>query len=283
MTQSSKAIYIHTVNELIHGYGEDEARQLSKILLNHTLGLSFEEILTDVKIDLDKSVEESLKDLTGQLKSFTPIQYVLGKAHFYGRDFLVDKNVLIPRQETEELIREILVDNNREGLKIIDIGSGSGCIGITLGLELQNAQITALDVDGAALDITKENARQFGLPIRHILDDITVSKALPGKFDIIVSNPPYVTESEKKLMHENVLKHEPWIALFVPDHDPLHFYKQIIALAKKALNPKGKLYFEINEHFGMKMVRLCEAANCSCVRLIQDLNGKDRFIKTMFD
>jgi len=283
MTKSSKAIYVHTVNELIPGYGEDEARQLSKILLHYLLGVSFEEILTDKHVDYDESVNESLVRKTEQLKSFTPIQYVLGKVHFYGRDFNVNPNVLIPRQETEELIREIVVDNNRERLKILDIGSGSGCIGISLGLEFKDAQITALDVRGGALDITKANAHQFDLEVKCILDDILEMQELPDKYDIIVSNPPYVTESEKKLMHKNVLEHEPGSALFVPDEDPLLFYKKIIALSKTALNPKGKLYFEINENFGMEMIRLCESSDCACVKLNQDLNGKDRFVKTMFD
>lgn len=283
MSVSSKTLYVQVVNELIPGYGEEEARQLAKILLQTQLNIPFEKILVDEAFSVD---ERSLKDLdqkVGQLKNFEPIQYVLGVAHFYGRDFYVDKNVLIPRQETEELIKEILIDNTRKGLQILDIGSGSGCIGLTLDLELKETQITLLDVDSKALDISMKNAGQYQLGINYLQEDVLKLDALPGKYDIIVSNPPYVTEKEKRLMHANVLNHEPDKALFVPDDDPLIFYRKIIQLSRPALKPKGRLYFEINESYGLEMIRLCEHSGCSSVRLMQDLNGKDRFIKTVFD
>lgn len=283
MSVSSKALYVQIVNELIPGYGGEEARQLSKILLHTQLNIPFEKILIDEAIDLD---EKSLKDLyqkVGLLKNYEPIQYVLGVAHFYGRDFYVDKNVLIPRQETEELVKEILIDNMREGMHILDIGSGSGCIGLTLGLELNEGQITLLDVDRNALDVSMQNASQYQLDVNCLHEDVLKLDTLPGEYDIIVSNPPYVTEKEKLLMHANVLKHEPEKALFVLDDDPLIFYQKIIELSKASLNPKGRLYFEINENYGMEMIRLCERSGCSSVKLMQDLNGKDRFIKVMFD
>jgi release factor glutamine methyltransferase len=283
MSVSSKALYVQIVNELIPGYGEAEARQLTKILLHTQLNIPFEKILVDETFSVD---EKSLKDLDqkiGQLVNFEPIQYVLGVAHFYGRDFYVDKNVLIPRQETEELVKEILIDNTRKGLQILDIGSGSGCIGLTLGLELNEAQITLLDVDRSAMDVSMKNANQYQLGITYLLEDVLELDALPGKYDIIVSNPPYVTEKEKRLMHKNVLNHEPDKALFVPDDDPLIFYQKIIELSRSSLKPKGRLYFEINENYGMEMIRLCERSGSSSVRLMQDLNGKDRFIKAVFD
>jgi release factor glutamine methyltransferase len=283
MIKSSKALYVLAANELRAQYGEDEARQLSRILLYHLFDLSLEEILMEKVLNIQASELLNLEEKIAQLKSQKPIQYVLGKAHFYGRDFLVNSSVLIPRQETEELVKEILVDNNREGLQILDIGSGSGCMGITLGLELSGATITAIDVSEGALDITKKNADKFGLEIKCFLEDILNLKELPAQCDVIVSNPPYVTHAEKKMMQINVLAHEPELALFVPDNDPLIFYKQIINLSKHALKPKGKLYFEINEKYGMEIIGLCEGAGCSTVKLIQDLNGKDRIIKTMFD
>ncbi len=283
MTVSSKTLYFQVVNDLIPEYGEDEARQLSKILIQNEYGISFEKILIDESVQLANDGPKGLKDKVALLKNFVPIQYVLGKAHFYGRDFTVNSSVLIPRQETEELVREIIIDNKKKNLKILDIGSGSGCIGITLGLEFDNPEITLLDEDGAALDVSKQNAENFGLELNYQLNDVLKLEKLDEKYDIIVSNPPYVTESEKKSISDNVLKHEPFKALFVTDNDPLIFYRKIIQLAKQALSPKGKLYFEINEQFGMEMVKLCESSGCSCVKLIQDLNGKDRFIKTMFD
>ena len=281
--QSSKKIYYQIVNELIPLYGENEARQLTKMLLDDVLGIAFEKIIVDEKIAYTQEIEDQLSQKMDLLKNYNPIQYVLGKAHFYGREFFVNSNVLIPRQETEELINEIVIDNKKSNLSILDIGSGSGCIGVTLGLELENATITSLDIDGGALDVTVRNARQFDLEIDCLLEDILAIDKLPGSYDIIVSNPPYVTELEKKQMQNNVLDHEPHKALFVPDSDPLVFYKKIIRLAKNHLVPKGKLYLEINENFGSEMIELCEKEKCVCVKLIQDINGKDRFIKTMFD
>jgi len=282
MTYSSKALYAQIVNELIPGYGEDESRQLSKILMHHELDISFERILIDQSFEADRSSIESLYSKVELLKSFVPIQYVIGEAHFYGRSFKVDANVLIPRQETEELVREILVDNNRQGLKILDIGAGSGCIGITLGLELNNAGISLLDVNGKALDIAQENAERFDLQTDYLLEDVLALESLPDHYDIIVSNPPYVTEKEKANMNENVLQHEPAGALFVPDDDPLIFYRKILELSKTALQPGGKLYFEINERFGWDIIRICEAVGCTSANLVKDLNGKDRIVKALF-
>jgi release factor glutamine methyltransferase len=140
-----------------------------------------------------------------------------------------------------------------------------------------------MDIDGPALDLTLKNAIKHGININCLLEDILTLDRLPGKYDIIVSNPPYVTYLEQSYMKANVLDHEPHLALFVPDKDPLRFYKKIITLAKKHLKPKGKLYFEINEKFGNRMISLCETHQCSRVRLLQDLNGNDRIIMTMFD
>jgi release factor glutamine methyltransferase len=282
MTYSSKALYAQIVNELIPGYGDDESRQLSKILMHYELDISFERILIDQSFEADRASIESLYSKVELLKSFVPIQYVIGEAHFYGRSFKVDSNVLIPRQETEELVREILIDNNRQGLKILDIGAGSGCIGITLGLELKDASISLLDVNGKTLDIAKENAERFNLHVHCLLEDVLTLESLPGQYDIIVSNPPYVTEKEKAKMHENVLEHEPNGALFVPDNDPLIFYRKILALSKTALLPRGRLYFEINERFGWDIIRICEAVGCTSANLVKDLNGKDRIIKALF-
>lgn len=280
--QSSKKLYLQIVNDLISLYGEEEARQLTKMLLEETGGLSFEKILIDEPIELNVDAEEKLIEQVKMLKQYHPIQYVLGKAHFFGREFMVDENVLIPRQETEELVKEILVDNIRSGLNILDIGGGSGCIGITLGLELDRANVTLLDVDAGTMKVAAENAKLYGLKVSHIVDDVLTMTQLQDKYDIIVSNPPYVTEGEKSKMLNNVLEHEPARALFVPDHDPLLFYRKIIPLAKEYLLKDGKLYFEINEKYGEEMINLCEQVGCSNVRLIRDLNGKERILKAMF-
>ena len=281
-THSSKSLYIQIVTQLIPTYGEDESRQLAKMLFEE-YGILFDKIMMDEKISLDAGLQTFLNEKVALLNNHVPIQYALGKAHFFGREFSVNSSVLIPRQETEELVNEIINENKKPNLDILDIGSGSGCIGITLALELKDAKVTAMDIDPAALDVTSINAQRHGVQIQCVLNDILERNHLPAMYDIIVSNPPYVTEKEMRLMQHNVLDHEPHNALFVPDEDPLLFYKQILALAKVHLKSKGKLYFEINEHYGLEMIRLCEKKECTSIRLVQDLNGKDRMIKAMFD
>ena len=283
LKKSSKNIYNLIVSKLLQIYNENEARQLTKMLLENVIGISFEKIIIDEEITFDESVKNLLDEKIDSLMNYHPIQYVLGKAYFYGREFIVNQNVLIPRQETEELINEIILDNKRSNLKILDVGSGSGCIGISLALELKDATVTALDIDNGALDVSRQNAKRYQVDMKSILADILTQDKLPDKYDIIVSNPPYVTEKEKKLMRNNVLDHEPHKALFVPDDDPLIFYRRIVSLAKKHSKPGGKLYFEINENFGTDVAKLCKEESFTLIKLVQDINGKDRILKAMID
>ena len=283
LKKSSKNIYNLIVSKLLQIYNENEARQLTKMLLEDVIGISFEKIMIDEEITFDESDKNLLDEKIDLLMNYHPIQYVLGKAYFYGREFIVNQYVLIPRQETEELINEIILDNKRSNLKILDIGSGSGCIGISLALELKDATVTALDIDNGALDVSRQNAKRYQVDLKSILADILTQDKLPEKYDIIVSNPPYVTEKEKKLMRNNVLDHEPHKALFVPDDDPLIFYRRIVSLAKKHLKPGGKLYFEINENFGTDVAKLCKEESFTLIKLVQDINGKDRILKAMID
>ena len=280
---SSKALYLYIINELAPVYGEKESRQMGKLLMEALFGLSFEKVLIDEKIKGDLNPMDDLKSKLDLLKKHTPIQYVLGKAHFYGREFIVTPDVLIPRQETEELVREVITDNPDGDLKILDIGTGSGCIGITLALEMRHPRITLLDVSRKAIEVAFENATKFGVEADYIIDDILTMTHFPEKYHIIVSNPPYVREGEKIWMQSNVLDHEPGQALFVSDDDPLLFYRKILGLADGGLFPGGSIYFEINEYYGDEMVKLCEKAGCSCIRLMQDIHGKDRFIKARFN
>ncbi|MCG8309944.1 MAG: peptide chain release factor N(5)-glutamine methyltransferase [Cytophagales bacterium] len=283
MMHSLKKIYAEALNQLVQSYEEREARQLTRMLLEDVLNISFELIMIDEQVPYTEELKSETTGKLERLKDFEPIQYVLGKAHFYGREFIVNPGVLIPRQETEELINEVLTDNKRAGLNVLDIGAGSGCIGITLALELAGPKITEIEIDWNALEVTRQNARKFGVNPVLMREDIFSVDRLNDNYDIIISNPPYVTESEKVDMHENVLRYEPGTALFVPDNEPLIFYKKIISLARDHLNPAGKLYFEINERFGSELVKLCEDENCSSLKLIRDFNGKDRIIKAMFD
>lgn len=280
---SSKLLFDQIVNRLAEIYNPFECRQLTKMLMAETVSISFEEIMIDKKVDIITKKEEILEQQIELLMGYHPIQYVLGKAYFFDREFIVNPNVLIPRQETEELVKEILIDNKRPELKVLDIGSGSGCIGITLALELENAQVTSLDIDKGAIKVMLKNAELHSVHLESILANILTMDELPKNYDIIVSNPPYVTEKEKKEMHNNVLDHEPHLALFVPDDDAVKFYRKIVWLAKRHLNPNGKLYLEINENFGPEILTLCENEKCSFLKLVQDINGKDRIIKAMFD
>lgn len=282
-TTSSKLLFSQIANRLEKIYNKNESRQLTKMLLADTLSLSFEDIVIDKEVDINAVKGEVLDQQIALLANYQPIQYVLGKAYFFEREFMVNSSVLIPRQETEELVKEILIDNKRPNLKVLDIGSGSGCIGITLALELENAQVSSLDVDEGALQVTMKNAARRGVELKSIIANVLALDVLPDKYDIIVSNPPYVTEKEKGEMHNNVLDHEPHLALFVPDDDPLKFYRKIVSLAKQHLNPNGKLYLEINENFGPEIVGLYEDENCSFVKLVQDINGKDRIVKAIFE
>lgn len=282
-TKSSKSFFDQLVKKLTIIYHVDESRQLARMLMEELWAISYEKIMIDEEIEMDPATKELMEEKVKLLMNYEPIQYVLGKAHFYGREFFVNQSVLIPRQETEELVKEILIDNKKPGLNILDIGSGSGCIGITLALEMKDSKVTSLDVDAQALDVTRQNAKQLGVEINYSLEDILQLDLMPEKYDIIVSNPPYVTEKERQLMNNNVLDHEPHLALFVPDDEALLFYNKIVSLAKKSLNPGGKLYFEINENFGPEMLELCEKAGCAYLKLVKDLNGKDRMIKAVFE
>ncbi len=281
--KSSKTLYNNIVSKLTKLYGDRESRQLAKMLLDNLMNIPFEKIMIDEFVSINNQEEKMLEDKVGLIMDYHPIQYVLGKAHFYGRDFIVNPSVLIPRQETAELINEIIIDNKRPGLSILDIGSGSGCIGITLSLELSKAVVTALEIDKDALNLSLENAKNLHVKLKTILADILILDALPEKYDIVVSNPPYVTENERGQMLNNVLSHEPHKALFVPDNDPLLFYKRIISFAKKHLNPGGKLYFEINENFGQEVWKLLDKEHYSSIKIVQDINGKDRIIKASLD
>ncbi len=280
---SSKALYKYIVDALSTVYGRKESRQIGRLVMEEVIGISFEKILIDDPVPDDLGLMDALEEKIELLKKNMPVQYVLGKAHFYGREFTVSPAVLIPRQETEELVREIIQDNHEPDLKILDVGTGSGCIGITLALEMRRPRITVLDIERDALEMAFENAQRYDVDLEYIVDDVLDMPGFPERYHVIVSNPPYVTHGERKWMHPNVLDHEPEKALFVPDEDPFIFYRKIVQLARQYLFAGGRMYLEINEHFGNEMIRLCEKSGCTCVRIFQDINGKDRFLKARFD
>jgi release factor glutamine methyltransferase len=214
-----------------------------------------------------------------ELTTGRPVQYALGYADFMGCRIRVDGRVLIPRPETEELCGIILRENPKDRpLRVLDIGTGSGCIPIALKKNAPLWHVSALDVDSGALELAGENAAANGTDVRFLQRDILTMAALDEGYDIIVSNPPYVAEHERDTLMEHVAVHEPHLALFVPDTDTLLFYRAIARLAKDALTGGGRLYLEINERFGRETLELVETTKFTDASLIQDLSGKDRFV-----
>jgi release factor glutamine methyltransferase len=218
-------------------------------------------------------------EASNRLQHFEPIQYILGETEFYGLPFKVTPATLIPRPETEELVDWILAHYNKNHKTLLDIGTGSGCIAITLAKNLPSLEISAMDISEETLKIASENAKDHKVGVIFSKVDILNALALPQKYDIIVSNPPYVRNSEKKNMQKNVLDYEPTMALFVEDDNPLLFYSKIAALAKNYLNPKGFLFFEINEYLGKEVIQLLKRESFSEIELKKDFFGKDRMIK----
>jgi release factor glutamine methyltransferase len=217
-----------------------------------------------------------------QLKEEIPIQYLLGKTSFYGLDFEVNENVLIPRSETEELVEWILESQKSKGenkkIRILDIGTGSGCIAISLAKNLSNAEVFALDISKKALATAKRNAEINAVNVTFINQNILETEDLGQQFDIIVSNPPYVRNLEKEEIKKNVLNNEPHLALFVEDNDALIFYKKIAELAQKNGSENSQLYFEINQYLGKEMIDLLKDLNFKNIELRKDIYGNDRMI-----
>ena len=217
--------------------------------------------------------------IIARLKNNEPYQYIAGKAYFYDFELFVNANTLIPRPETEELVYWIIQEEASSASKILDIGTGSGCIALALAKHIPTAQISALDTSSEALEVVEKNANALGLDIERIHADILNQTTMPDQYDVIVSNPPYIPHAETKLMHQNVLDFEPHLALFVDNEDPLIFYRKIAELATKTLTSEGALYFECNEYNAsdvQEMLRLMDYTN---IELRQDMQAKDRMIR----
>lgn len=268
-------------------YPEGEIKGLIRLLMERVCGIAPHQLLLGKGKELSEIQRERITEIVEGLKKSVPVQYLLGIADFYGREFKVDPSVLIPRPETEELVDTILKDLRQKPatapIRILDIGTGSGCIAITLATELPQADVTALDISPAALETARTNAGRLNAQVKFCQADILsppmAEKAAPGQFDLIVSNPPYVWISEKAGMEKNVLDYEPHTALFVDDSDPLLFYRAIARFGKDHLRERGKIYFEINALCGKEMKELLQRQGYRDVCLQQDLSGKDRMIK----
>ncbi|NVK49148.1 MAG: peptide chain release factor N(5)-glutamine methyltransferase [Cyclobacteriaceae bacterium] len=259
-------------------YESQEAQNLVEWLLEHHLGLRRVDMMHFLN---EKDLPQALLDDFSRLKMGEPIQQIIGKGPFYGREFLVNKHTLIPRNETEELVHLIIKENPQPGLDILDVGTGTGCITITLSLEMKEPRVYATDISAEALEIAEKNAELLHAKVQFLRSDILNENIPLDQLDILVSNPPYIPNQEKSEMHRNVVDYEPKLALFVPDSDPLLFYRKIAEKGKAALKPGGKLYFEIHENFGKEVKNLLLKTGYSEVQIIQDLNGKDRIVKAL--
>lgn len=260
-------------------YGNGEARAITDYVLDVCFGLSKADILCGAVEDMTAEKTAELNKIFGRLTEGEPVQYVLGRAEFCGRWFNVRPGVLIPRPETEELCAWITADSKASGSpKVLDIGTGSGCIAITLQLDMPESKVTAWDISADALDVARENAQLLGANVNFVRQDALNAKP-EGEWDVIVSNPPYICEKEKKDMAVNVLEHEPHTALFVPDADPLLFYRAITRLAVQTLSKGGRLYFEINPIYADDTCHMMRAEGMTAVELRSDMYGKQRMAK----
>ena len=286
-------MYLKEIKNIYHVeldtlFPREEVDSFFYMAVEHYLGLERFILVLEPDFVISKEEEEPLFRALGELKRERPIQYVLGKAHFCEMDFKVDENVLIPRPETEELVYWILDQvggsfpngsNGEKELRILDIGTGSGCIAISLAKNLPHAKVTGIDISKAALRLARENARKHGVEVLFIEAEALSLERFGEKYTIIVSNPPYVRELEKESMANNVLEYEPGTALFVADEDPLLFYKSIVRFATSHLNQEGMLFFEINQYLGKETEQLLERSLFSGIELKKDMYGNDRMLK----
>ncbi|HVW15594.1 MAG TPA: peptide chain release factor N(5)-glutamine methyltransferase [Mucilaginibacter sp.] len=299
---SPKDVFQTFRQALANLYDINETDSLSRMAMEEVTGFSSSKIKAFPELELSESQVKAIQNTLTELKTGKPIQYILGHTEFYGLTFKVNPSVLIPRPETEELVEWIISSVGSSKLaasRILDIGTGSGCIAVSLKKNLPEFDVTAIDISGSALQTAKENAELNKVDIKFGKDDILNLKSEiehsklrsplahlektnnSEKFDIIVSNPPYVTLADKQQMHTNVTDFEPHTALFVPENDQLIFYKAIADFASGHLEKNGLLFFEINENYGEQIVELLNTTSFNNIELRKDLSGKNRMIRAI--
>jgi release factor glutamine methyltransferase len=291
MSTKIKEYRTQFIQELSSIYDAGEAESFFYLILEEKKRLKRIDLALNPDLTFSNEEIQLWNSILEQLKLEIPVQYLLGKTSFFGLDFEVNENVLIPRPETEELVEWIINSKisfaqfgiasgeKLKDLKILDIGTGSGCIAISLAKNIPNAEVFAIDVSEKALATAKKNAEINEVNVTFILKNILETEDLGQQFDIIVSNPPYVRELEKQEIKKNVLDNEPHLALFVDDNDALVFYRKIAKLAQKNLSPNGQLFFEINQYLGKEMINLLEKMNFKNIELRKDIYGNDRMMK----
>ena len=258
-------------------YDELEVQALFRLYVAERLNIEPYRFFMDMQTEMDDA-DACMRDLQ-RLAAAEPIQYIIGTAEFCGLTFQVSRDVLIPRQETEELVLRIVNDwQSQEKVSILDIGTGSGAIAVSLAKMLPSGQVSAADISLNALEMARCNALNNSVVVDFQQLDVLSCTSLNGKYDVIVSNPPYIPEKEKNHLHRNVTEYEPSLALFVPDDSPIIFYERIAALASQALNPGGMLYFETYEDFHKEIIRTMELCGFKETETLQDMFGRPRFV-----
>lgn len=271
---------VYYIKQRLHGYYPDsEIVSIAKLLLTQVFGMSVIELYAGKDNSFSANEQKQLDDILIRLQKYEPVQYIIGVEDFYGLTFEVDPNVLIPRPETEELIDWIVQENKSAGLRVLDVGTGSGCIAVSLAKNLEDAEVTAWDISEGALRVAARNCRRNGVDVRLEQKDILQLSSSDRQFDVIVSNPPYIAMKEKADMEANVLDWEPGLALFVPDEKPLLFYRKISELGLEMLKPGGRLFFEINRAYGKQVVQMMSALGYRNIELKKDISQNDRMIK----
>lgn len=277
-SQLARDILKKTVKELSK-VGAAEAQAIALMLVENIFNLEQNEIIINRPINPTEQQLKQLEDYTAEILLGKPVQYVLGYAYFHDHKFKVNRSTLIPRQETEQLVELVLDEiHMKEQPKVLDIGTGSGCIAISVALADKKAKVSAMDVSEDALQVAVLNNSLLASGVNFFVGDIYTFQP-NEKYDIIVSNPPYVLESERKLMARNILDYEPPMALFVPDTEPLLFYKEIVDRTHSALVSGGAVFFEINEKMGAGMIKLLKEYGFTEIEIIKDINNKDRFAR----
>lgn len=275
-------VYQHIKKELSSFYAEGEASAMAKWISSDILHLSTMELYTGKDMNFSTKEWKEVEDILARLKQREPLQYILQEAPFCGLSFHVEKGVLIPRPETEELVEWIVSDCQKAGkVRILDIGTGSGCIPVALAEKLPEAEVASCDISAEALRVAAVNVKRYGGKVTLFQADILQDELPDCRVDVLVSNPPYITESERGEMEANVLDWEPELALFVPDTDPLRFYRRIARKGLDWLTEGGALYFEINRAYGAETVRMLEECEYRDIALRKDLSGNDRMIKAV--
>lgn len=270
-------------------YDPQEIESITILALSELLKLPKAKLKAFPETEIGHLQAENLNSILQRLQTGEPVQYILGHTEFYGLDFKVNPSVLIPRPETEELVEwaissfQLAVDSWQQPYKILDIGTGSGCIAISLQKNLPGAQVSAMDISTEALKTAKENAELNRVNVNFIHNDILNHSPLTAHYSLIISNPPYVTLDDKKQMHTNVTDFEPHTALFVPEDDPLIFYKTIADFASTHLKKQGLLFFEINENYGQQIVNMLDDKSFKNIELRKDMSNRDRMIKAVLE